>query len=206
MQMRNRHSEHFSVIPTRTDVYKFSFFPSTIPIWNTLPSSTVKLPSTKTFSKKVIYHLQWPVRAVYRLSSASRCPCIHRLAQHQVFNVCTLSYFCLRHHRLRVVISVYHRLQSFVGGDQSDCCLSCTWCDVLHAGRDTVNDGLPRIPVDVDVEIFFCFRSILTGQRSCRGQIAKGLWLCFMKHKCSSLYKKQADWLGGGVPGVHITY
>ena len=53
MQTRKRHSEHYTVISTRTDTYKHSFYPSTIPIWNQLPSTVVTSPSTESFSKKI---------------------------------------------------------------------------------------------------------------------------------------------------------
>ena len=53
MQTRKRYSEHYAVITIRTDKYRHSYFNSTIPIWNQLPSSAVTPPSTKALSTQI---------------------------------------------------------------------------------------------------------------------------------------------------------
>ena len=48
---RQSHSKKYRQISTRTDSYKFSFFPSTIPVWNSLPASVAEAPSLVSFKK-----------------------------------------------------------------------------------------------------------------------------------------------------------
>ena len=48
---RQSHSMKYRQISTRTDSYKFSFFPCTIPVWNSLPASVAEAPSLVSFKK-----------------------------------------------------------------------------------------------------------------------------------------------------------
>ena len=48
---RRSHSKMLRQISTRTDSYKFSFFPRTIPVWNSLPASVAEAPSLVSFRK-----------------------------------------------------------------------------------------------------------------------------------------------------------
>ena len=48
---RQSHSKKYRQISTRTDSYKFSFFPRTIPVWNSLPASVAEAPSLVSFKK-----------------------------------------------------------------------------------------------------------------------------------------------------------
>ena len=48
---RQSHYMKYRQISTRTDSYKFSFFPSTIPVWNSLPASVAETPSLVSFKK-----------------------------------------------------------------------------------------------------------------------------------------------------------
>ena len=43
------HESKFSILYTRIDVYKYSFFPATIPIWNNLPAEAMKSKNINTF-------------------------------------------------------------------------------------------------------------------------------------------------------------
>ena len=43
------HKYKLSIPFSRVDVYKYSFFPSTIPKWNSLPVSTVEVASVDSF-------------------------------------------------------------------------------------------------------------------------------------------------------------
>ena len=40
-------------LSTRTDFYKFSFFPRTIPVWNSLPAPVTEAPSLESFKKRL---------------------------------------------------------------------------------------------------------------------------------------------------------
>ena len=44
-------SKKYRQISTRTDSYKFSFFPRTIPVWNSLPASVAEAPSLVSVKK-----------------------------------------------------------------------------------------------------------------------------------------------------------
>ena len=48
---KQSHSKKYRQISTRTDSYKFSFFPGTIPVWNSLPASVAEAPSLVSFKK-----------------------------------------------------------------------------------------------------------------------------------------------------------
>ena len=48
---RQSHSKKHRQISTRTGSYKFSFFPHTIPVWNSLPASVAVAPSLVSFKK-----------------------------------------------------------------------------------------------------------------------------------------------------------
>jgi len=43
------HKSKFSILYTRIDAYKYSFFPATIPIWNNLPAEAMKSKNIDTF-------------------------------------------------------------------------------------------------------------------------------------------------------------
>jgi len=49
------HSFKFTQLETRVDCYKFSFFPSTISLWNTLPPSVVGAETFNEFKNSVIF-------------------------------------------------------------------------------------------------------------------------------------------------------
>jgi hypothetical protein len=46
---RSTHSMKFRQPPVRTNYFKYSFFPRTIPIWNSLPASVAEAPSLASF-------------------------------------------------------------------------------------------------------------------------------------------------------------
>ena len=48
---RAAHSRKFRQISTSTDSFKYSFFPRTIPLWNSLPASMAEAPSLASFRK-----------------------------------------------------------------------------------------------------------------------------------------------------------
>ena len=50
-KIRQSHSKKYRQISTRTDSYKFSFFPRTIPVRNSLPASVAEAPSLVSFKK-----------------------------------------------------------------------------------------------------------------------------------------------------------
>ena len=53
------HESKFSILYTRIDAYKYSFFPATIPIWNNLPAEAMKSKNIDTFinsCKDIAYH------------------------------------------------------------------------------------------------------------------------------------------------------
>ena len=43
----------FTQLQTRTDSYKFSFFPSTIKLWNSLPLSVINSPNLNQFCNNI---------------------------------------------------------------------------------------------------------------------------------------------------------
>ena len=53
METRSNHGEQYTKISTRTDCYKYSFFPRTISAWNQLPSATIQAPSAQSFNNRV---------------------------------------------------------------------------------------------------------------------------------------------------------
>ena len=48
---RRSHSKKLRQISTRTNSYKFSFFPRIIPVWNSLSASVAEAPSLASFKK-----------------------------------------------------------------------------------------------------------------------------------------------------------
>ena len=50
---RSAHSRKFRQYSTSTDPFKFSFFPHTIPLWNSLPASVAEAPSLASFRKEL---------------------------------------------------------------------------------------------------------------------------------------------------------
>ena len=50
------HSLHLLYLPTRVDIYSYSFFPSSIRIWNKLPEDVVISPSLDLFKLKLYNH------------------------------------------------------------------------------------------------------------------------------------------------------
>ena len=52
-QTRRSHDMVFNHLSPRTDVFKFSFFPRTIPVWNSLPQEVVYSPNLTAFSSRV---------------------------------------------------------------------------------------------------------------------------------------------------------
>ena len=49
-RIRRSHDIKFNHLPARTDFFKFSFFPRTIPIWNSLPQAIDHAASPASFS------------------------------------------------------------------------------------------------------------------------------------------------------------
>ena len=45
------HSKKLRQYPTRTDTFKYSFFPRTIPVWNSLPASVAEAPDLALFKQ-----------------------------------------------------------------------------------------------------------------------------------------------------------
>ena len=66
---RSNHSHKFRQIPTRTNVFKFCFFPRSIPVWNTLPTSVVEAPTGIFFLPPPLFFLK---REVINFSFESR--------------------------------------------------------------------------------------------------------------------------------------
>ena len=50
---RNYHTQKFMQPRTRTDIYKYSFFPRTVTQWNNLPNSVINCCSLETFSSSL---------------------------------------------------------------------------------------------------------------------------------------------------------
>lgn len=48
---RARHSKKFQQYQPRTDTFKYSFFPRTIPVWNSLPASVAEAPDLVSFKQ-----------------------------------------------------------------------------------------------------------------------------------------------------------
>ena len=48
---RSNHKYKFRQIPTSKDYFKYSFFPRTIPVWNSLPASVAEAPSLAQFKR-----------------------------------------------------------------------------------------------------------------------------------------------------------
>ena len=46
---RANHTKKLRQISSKTDAYKFSFFPRTIPVWNSLPATVAKAPDLVSF-------------------------------------------------------------------------------------------------------------------------------------------------------------
>ncbi|XP_072018615.1 uncharacterized protein [Amphiura filiformis] len=53
IKTRRTHEEQYKIIRARTEVYKNSYFPATIPVWNKLPASIVTSTSSQTFKTKI---------------------------------------------------------------------------------------------------------------------------------------------------------
>ena len=54
---RRNHSQKYNHFSVRTDVFKYSFFPRTIPAWNNLPEHIVNTKSTESFRTQVLSFL-----------------------------------------------------------------------------------------------------------------------------------------------------
>ena len=50
---RSSHTMKLRQISSRTDAYKYSFFPRTIPFWNSLPASTAEAPDLVSFKREL---------------------------------------------------------------------------------------------------------------------------------------------------------
>ena len=50
---RASHQQKYLPYSTKTDCYKHSFFPNTIPLWNRLPASVAEAPSLASFKKEL---------------------------------------------------------------------------------------------------------------------------------------------------------
>ena len=50
---RNSHNKKFLTLSTRTDAYKYSYFPRTICEWNRLPPYTINSPTLNTFTNNI---------------------------------------------------------------------------------------------------------------------------------------------------------
>ena len=151
MQTRKSHSEHYAVITTRTDIYRHSFFNSTIPLWNQLPSPVVTLPSTKAFSIKIqeaVYSGQPELNMGSAMPTAGPAPSLQCFApsvtssksspsssSSSIFQFTTISAFL---DVIDVILFVQHRM----------------WPYVMLAPLGVIpDDGLPRNPVEVEVEV-----------------------------------------------------
>jgi len=51
--MRSHHIHHFNVPLARVQAYKLSFFPSTIELWNALPSDIALSPGLESFKDRL---------------------------------------------------------------------------------------------------------------------------------------------------------
>ena len=50
---RSSHTKKLRQISSRTDAYKYSFFPRTIPFWNSLPASIAEAPDLVSFKREL---------------------------------------------------------------------------------------------------------------------------------------------------------
>ena len=50
---RANHNHKFRQFPTRTNIFKNSFFPKAVPIWNSLPSIVVEAPDLASFKREL---------------------------------------------------------------------------------------------------------------------------------------------------------
>ena len=50
---RSSHTKKLRQISSRTDAYKYSFSPRTIPFWNSLPASIAEAPDLVTFKREL---------------------------------------------------------------------------------------------------------------------------------------------------------
>ena len=50
---RQSHERNFLVLYARTDVYKYSFFPNVISLWNKLPETIKEIQSLDTFKSRI---------------------------------------------------------------------------------------------------------------------------------------------------------
>ena len=50
---RSRHSKTFIQFSTRTDCYHHSFFPFTVPLWNSLPAAVAEAPNLESFKREL---------------------------------------------------------------------------------------------------------------------------------------------------------
>ena len=50
---RSSHTMKLRQISSRTDAYKYSFFPRTIPFWNSLPASIAEAPDLVSFKREL---------------------------------------------------------------------------------------------------------------------------------------------------------
>ena len=53
IQTRKRHQEQYAIIRTTSEVYRNSYFPSTITVWNQLPATVITTPSTNVFNDRI---------------------------------------------------------------------------------------------------------------------------------------------------------
>ncbi len=56
--MRGEHTDQYTVVQTRTDVFKYSFFPKTIRCWNILPVNLIEKLSVDSFKTGLYTALQ----------------------------------------------------------------------------------------------------------------------------------------------------
>lgn len=54
---RKSHMLTYNLFPTRIDAFKHSFFPRTIPIWNSLPADVATSHSLASFKERLSNHL-----------------------------------------------------------------------------------------------------------------------------------------------------
>ena len=60
LQKNNRNTRNnpnkYLVLPSRTDAFRYSYFPSTILMWNALPLNLTQAPSTDALRSRLINH------------------------------------------------------------------------------------------------------------------------------------------------------
>ena len=56
--IRSHHTHHFDVPPFRIQAYKLSYFPSSIALWNTLPTDTALEPNLESFKDRLEHHFK----------------------------------------------------------------------------------------------------------------------------------------------------